>query len=219
MKIFLDTAHLATIQQWAETGLIDGVTSNPSHLSKEGGDPKKIINDICALLPEGDISVQVTEKSPEAVYKQAKAIAKLAPNIIVKVPCAKEYYPVIKKLVAEGVKVNITLLFTLVQALFMCKLGVRYISPFIGRLDDIDVDGLALIAELRQMIDTYGFETQILAASIRDDRHFHGVILFGADAATVPVTVLEKAATHPLTDQGRALFDADWAKLGIRQFP
>lgn len=219
MKIFLDTAQVATIKKWAETGLIDGVTSNPSHLSKEGGDPKKIIQEICALLPQGEISVQVTEKSPDAVYKQAVSIAKLAPNIIVKVPCAYEYYPVIQKLVAEGIPVNITLLFTLEQALFMCKLGVRYISPFVGRLDDIDVDGIEIIPQLRQMIDRYGFETQILAASLRGVPHLHDAILWGADAATVPVEVLEKAVNHPLTDKGRALFDADWAKLGVRQFP
>ena len=219
MKIFLDTAHVDTIKQWSTTGLIDGVTTNPTHLSKEGGDPKKIIREICELLPQGDISVQVTEKSPEAVYQQAKVIAKLAPNIVVKVPCSQEFYPVIKKLVEEGVKINITLLFSLVQGLFMGKLGVLYISPFIGRLEDTDADGIALITDLRQMIDQYGFKTQILAASIRSERHLHDVILAGADAATLPVAVLEKASVHPLTDQGRKLFDADWAKLGIRQFP
>ncbi len=219
MKIFLDTAHIDTIQQWAQTGLIDGVTSNPSHLSKEGADPRNVIKELCALLPNGDISVQVTEKSPDAVYKQAREIAHLAPNITVKIPCALEYYPIIKRLVDEDIKINVTLLFTLTQALFMSKLGVRYISPFIGRLADIDEDGIALVAEIRFMLDRFGFQTQILAASVRDVQNLHDVILAGADVVTLPPQVLEKAVQHPLTDQGRALFDADWSRLGVRKFP
>jgi len=219
MNIFLDTAHVPTIKKWIETGLVDGVTTNPSHLSKETENPTTLIKEICALFLDGDISVQVTEKKPDAIYKQAHAIAQLSDNITVKIPCHKDNFPIIKRLVDDGIKINITLLFTLIQGLFMCKLGVRYISPFVGRWDDIDVDGIALIPELRQMVDEYGFETKILVGSVRSVRHMHDAILAGADVVTVPAELLEKAATHPLTDKGMMLFDADWAKLGVRQFP
>ncbi len=219
MKIFLDTANVEDIKKWAVTGLIDGVTTNPSHLSKTGGDPKQVIAQISSILPNGEISVEITEKDPDAVYKQAKEIAQLGNNILVKVPCHKEYYPIIKRLVDEGVQLNITLVFTLIQGLMMCKLGARYISPFVGRWDDIDVEGVEVLSKLRAMINGYGFKTHILAASIRHVRHFHYAILAGANVATVPITVLEKATTHVLTDQGIEKFDADWQKLGIKQFP
>lgn len=219
MKLFLDTANVKDIRKWIETGLIDGITTNPSHLSKEGSDPKKVILEICKLLPDGEISVEVTEKEPEAVYKQAQAIAALANNIVVKIPCHIDYYPVIKRLVDEGIKVNITLVFTLIQAVMMCKLGVHFISPFVGRWDDLDVPGVDVLYEIRQMIDQYGYETQILAASLRHVRHIHEAILADADVITVPVEVLEKGLTHILTDMGIKKFDADWQRLGIKQFP
>ena len=219
MKIFLDTADVKQIAKWTETGLIDGVTTNPTHLSKEKVDPKKTVLEICKLLPKGEISVEVTEKKPEAVYKQAKDIAKLSKNIFVKIPCHRDYYPVIAKLVQERVKLNITLVFTLIQGLMMCKLGVHYISPFVGRWDDIDVDGLDVLYQLRHMIDEYGFETGLLAASIRGVRHFNEAIMAGADVVTVPIEVLEKSTDHLLTDQGIEKFDTDWKKLGIRKFP
>lgn len=219
MKIFLDTAHLESIEKWAATGLIDGVTTNPTHLSKEGTDPKKLILKICKLLPEGEISVEVTQDDPKKVYEQALAIANLSDNILVKIPCHVRYYEVILKLVQEGIPVNITLVFTLLQSLMMCKLGVHYISPFVGRWDDIDIDGITLIPEIRNMVDMYLFDTQILAASLRTVPQFHDAIRAGADAVTLPVEVLEKATTHILTDQGIAKFNADWQKLGIKNFP
>lgn len=219
MKIFLDTANLEGIKKWAMTGLIDGVTTNPTHLSKEGGNPKEQILAICAALPEGEISVEVTEQDPDAVYKQAKDIAALAENIVVKIPCHHNYYQVIRRLAHEEIPLNITLVFSLVQGLMMCKLGVRYISPFVGRLDDIDVDGIELLPEMREMVDEYGFDTGILAASLRGVRHMHEAILAGADAATISLPVFEKMIEHPLTDQGIKTFSADWAKLGVRQFP
>ncbi len=219
MKIFLDTADLKAIQKWKPTGLINGITTNPSHLSKAGGNPTKQVQAIAKLLPKGAISVEVTEKKPDAVYKQAKAISKLARNIVVKIPCHVDYYEVIAKLCKEGVKLNITLVFTLVQSLFMCKMGVNYISPFIGRWDDIDVDGATLLYRIRQMIDSYGYRTELLAASIRGVRHFHEAIMAGADAVTVPVAVFEKSGSHVLTDQGIEKFDKDWKKLGVRKFP
>jgi len=219
MKIFLDTANLDDIKKWLQAGIVDGVTSNPTHLSQEGGDPTKQVLEICKMMPGKDISVEVTEKKPSDVYKQAKEIASLAENVVVKIPCHVSYYPVIRKLVQENINLNITLVFTLIQGMMMCKLGVRYISPFIGRWDDIDVDGIQLLDEMRFMVDQYQYSTQILAASLRNPRHVHDAILAGADVATIPVQVLEKITRHPLTDQGIIKFDADWQKLGIKQFP
>ena len=219
MKIFLDTGDKKIISKWLKTGIIDGVTTNPSHLSKMGGDPKKNVVEIARLLPHGEISVEITEKNPTDVYKQAKAIAKLAKNIIVKVPCHRNYYQVIDALVKDGIALNITLVFTVIQGLMMAKLGVYYISPFVGRWDDIDRDGSKLLYELRSMIDWYGFQTGILAASLRDIRHIHKAIMAGADVLTAPPEVLKKATDHLLTDRGIEKFDMDWKKLGIKKFP
>ncbi|MGE0206342.1 MAG: transaldolase family protein [Candidatus Babeliales bacterium] len=219
MKLFLDTADYKLLEEWASKGIIDGVTTNPTHLAKEGGDPKKVVQNIAELFPQGSISVEVTEVEAQKVYEQARKIADLAENIVVKVPCYPDYYPVIQKLVRENIPLNITLVFTLTQSLCMCKLGVRYISPFIGRLDDIDTSGIDLILQIRAMIDEYGYDTQLLAASIRSVNHLHAVIQAGADVATVPVEVLHKALHHPLTKQGMDKFLADWKKLGITQFP
>lgn len=219
MKIFLDTAHSAAIKKWANTGIIDGVTTNPTNLSKEGGDPTRQVQEICTILPHGIINVEVVETEPSRVYDQAKAIAHIASNIAVKIPCHTMYYEVIKQLVAEEVVINITLVFSLVQALMMAKLGVQYISPFIGRLDENGEDGLMLVAHIRQMIDFYSFRTQILAASIRDQAHFEGAIMAGADVATLPVTVFEHSLNHALTDKGMAQFSDDWKKLNIVDFP
>lgn len=219
MKIFLDTADVALIKQWKETDLIDGITTNPTHLSKAGGNPKQQVMAICKLLPKGEISVEITEKEPQAVYKQAKEIAALAKNVLVKIPCHRDYYPVIAALVQEKVNLNITLVFTLIQGLIMAKLGVRYISPFIGRWDDIDQDGASLLYQLRQMLDEYGYETKLLAASLRHTRHIHEAIMAGSDAITIPPDVLEKSVDHVLTNKGIALFDADWKKLGVKSFP
>ncbi|OGB96992.1 hypothetical protein A3F06_01410 [candidate division TM6 bacterium RIFCSPHIGHO2_12_FULL_36_22] len=219
MKIFLDTANVADIKKWSHMGIIDGVTTNPSHLSKEGGNPVEIIKEIMKILPHGEISVEVTEKDPMAVYEQAKKIAALGNNILVKVPCASEYYDIINKLVQENVKLNITLVFTLIQSLMMCKLGVTYISPFIGRLNDIDEDGIEVLHEIKYMQTQYDFSTGILAASIRTVDQFHGTIDAGVDAVTLSAETLEKAVKHPLTEQGMEKFDADWKKLGIKKFP
>lgn len=219
MKIFLDTAHYETIHTWAKTGLIDGVTTNPSHMSREGGDLVALIRKISQCLPEGHISVEVTEQAPEKVYAQAKALAALADNIVVKIPCHVSYLSIINTLVKEGVKINITLVFTLAQALCMSKLGVTYISPFVGRLDDIDTDGVSLLEEIKEMLDSYDFETQVLAASLRHVRHVHAAIAAGVDCMTLPVELLEKVIVHPLVDKGMEIFERDWRKLGVRNFP
>lgn len=219
MKIFLDTADIESIRKHIVTGLIDGITTNPSNLSVAKGNPKEIILEICKLLPQGHISVEVTENDPEKAFEQAKVISKLSSNIWVKIPCHARYYPIIKKLVEQEVKLNITLVFTVLQALMMCKLGVYYISPFIGRLEELDVDGMQYIPEIRHMIDFYGYETKILAASIRSVQHMHDALMAGVDAITIAPEIFEKAITHQLTDQGMEKFSKDWAKLGVRQFP
>lgn len=217
MKLFLDTANSEQINAWHF--LLDGITTNPSLLAKEAKNPTEQIKKIVALLPNKDISVEITKKNPNDVYKQAHEIAALAKNIVVKIPCHRDYYPIIKKLVQEKVNINITLVFTLVQSLLMCKMGVHYISPFIGRWDDIDIEGSSLLYEIREMVDRYDFKTEILAASLRHVRHVHEAIVAGADAATVPPNVLEKMSEHILTDKGIAIFEADWEKLSINNFP
>jgi len=220
MKLFLDTANPKEVAKWAETGLLDGVTTNPSLLHKEGGDPVKVIKKICSIVKKGDVSVEVTQKDAKKIYTQAKKIAKIAKNVVVKIPCHPDYFAVIKKLSDENIAINTTLVFSVPQGLMMCKLGAKYISPFIGRLDDIDSDGVELIANLRQMIDEHVFlNTKIIAASIRHIRHLHAAILLGADVATVPESVLHKAALHPLTDRGMEKFLADFKKLKIKRFP
>lgn len=219
MKLFLDTADIQLIKNWAPSGLIDGVTTNPTHLSKAGGDPIELIKKICEVLPHGDISVEVTQKDPEAVYQQARQIAAIADNVVVKIPCYADYYPVIARLIKDGIAVNITLVFSVSQALCMAKLGVDYISPFVGRLDDIGQDGMGVLADICTMVAQYGFESQVLAASVRTVAIAESALLVGADAITVPGAILHEMATHTLTDAGMKQFAVDWKKLGISEFP
>lgn len=219
MKIFIDTADTDVLKKWLKTGIIDGVTTNPSHLAKRGEDPRKAVEEICKLMHGKDVSIEVTEEDPEKVYKQAQEISKIAENVVVKVPCHADYYSIIHKLVQQDIEVNVTLVFTLIQGVCMCKLGVKYISPFVGRWDDIDADGIDVLFQLRDMIDYYGYQTEILGASLRTVRNMHQAIEAGVDVVTVPPKVLEKATTHVLTDQGIRKFIDDWKKLGVKQFP
>jgi transaldolase len=161
----------------------------------------------------------VTEQDPKKVYEQALQIADIAPQVVVKIPCHIDYYPIIHQLVQKGIKLNITLVFSLVQSLLMCKLNVHYISPFVGRLDDIGESGIQLIKDIRSMIDRYHYDTQILAASLRSISHIYDVILAGADIATVPVDIMQKMVSHPLTNVGIEKFLADWKSLKISRFP
>jgi transaldolase len=213
MKIFLDTANRELIKKWLPTGLVDGVTTNPSLLIKEGQNTKKVLLEICKMV-KGDVSIEVVEKEPDKIYKQALEINKIAKNVVVKIPFKFEYLPVIEKLVKEGVKINVTLIFSLIQATLVAKLGVKYISPFIGRWDDIDSDGVELLEKLMIMKHNYDFESEILAASIRHPIHLHHAILMGVDIATIPPTLLDKVMNHPLTKEGIEKFDADWKSLG-----
>ena len=213
MKIFLDTANLEQIKKWMPTGLVDGITTNPSHLSKEGPATKELLLEISRIVP-GEVSVEVVKKDPQEVYQQAKEIAELGKNIVVKIPFALEYLSVIDRLTKEGIRINVTLIFSLLQALCAAKLGVAYISPFIGRLDDIDVDGVAIVAEIVDMVAIHGFSSQVLSASVRHVMHFHKVLLAGSDVATIPPSLFERLIKHPLTEQGMKKFDQDWQQLG-----
>ena len=213
MKIFLDTANVELIEKWISTGIIDGVTTNPSLIAKETGNIKKTLEKICSIVP-GDVSIEVVEKDPKKVYEQAIEISKLAPNVVVKIPFAEEYLPVIARLAKENIKLNITLIFSLIQALLVAKLNVTYISPFIGRWDDIDVDGMALIEKLMIMKENYGFESKIIAASVRNIMHWHEATLSGVDVSTIPPKLMQQVMYHPLTEKGIEKFDADWKKLG-----
>ena len=213
MKIFLDTANCDVIKKWVQTGLIDGVTTNPTLLSKEGTNTKQVLVDICSMV-SGPVSIEVVEKDPDAVYKQAKEIASFAKNVVVKIPCLVEYFPVIHKLAKEGVKINATLVFTEVQALALAKLGVTFISPFIGRWDDIGKDGITFVENIMEIKRHYEFSAEILAASIRTVNQWKRVAMVGVDIITLPPAVIEMGIKHPLTDRGVALFDSDWSKLG-----
>lgn len=214
MKLFIDTADRTVISRWAKTGILDGVTTNPSHLSKQGGDMRAVLKDICQMLPDGDISIEVVEKEPQAVYEQALEIAEFAENAVVKIPFAEEYLPIINRLTTQGIPLNITLVFTPLQGLMVAKLGVNYISPFMGRLEEIGLNSTTIIQDFVSMIENYEFDTEILAASIRTLSHWQEAMLAGADVATLPPALFEQAVKHPLTEKGIKIFDEDWKKLG-----
>lgn len=219
MKIFLDTADISFIARYIYTGLIDGVTTNPTNLSKEGSHPAHHIEQLCKILPEGVISVEVTEEDPDDMYRQAHEIASMNENIMVKIPCHIQYYGVIRQLIADGIPLNITLIFSAMQAVAMAKLGVTIVSPFVGRLDEIHEDGVKLVDDITNVFSYYQFETAVLAASLRTIDHVHKVMLAGADVITVSPELFVEMLQHPLTDKGMKQFANDWSKLGIKQFP
>jgi transaldolase len=213
MKFFIDTAEIAEIRDLAATGLVDGVTTNPSLIAKSGRDIREVTEEICALVP-GPVSAEVTALDADAMIAEGRSLATIASNIAVKVPLTWAGLRACKTLTGEGHMVNVTLCFSAAQALLAAKCGATFISPFIGRLDDIGLDGMELIGDIRQIYDNYGFGTQILAASIRSVDHIQQCARIGADVATVPPAVLRKLADHPLTDKGLEQFLADWAKTG-----
>jgi transaldolase len=213
MKFFVDTAEINEIRELAETGMVDGVTTNPSLIMKSGRDILEVTKEICDLVP-GPVSAEVTATEAKAMITEGKKLAKIAPNIAVKVPLTWDGLKACKALTGEGHMVNVTLCFSSAQALLAAKAGATFISPFIGRLDDIGLDGMELIADIRQIYDNYAFKTEILAASIRSVNHVQTAAKIGADVATVPPSVLKSLASHPLTDKGLAAFLADWAKTG-----
>ncbi len=213
MKFFVDTADVKEIRELAESGLIDGVTTNPSLVAKAGGDFKKILKEICAVV-EGPVSAEVAATDLAGMLDEGRRLAKIADNIVIKVPLTWDGLKACRTLTMEGSGVNVTLCFNAVQALLAAKAGATYISPFIGRLDDIGLDGMELIREIRSIYDNYAYDTQILAASIRSSNHVKDAALAGADVATVPPQVIRDLVKHPLTDKGLATFLADWSKTG-----
>ena len=213
MKFFVDTADTAEIQELAATGLLDGVTTNPSLIAKSGRDFKEVIAEICKIT-DGDVSAEVAATEFDAMIKEAETLRVIADNVVIKLPLTFDGLKACKKLSSEGTKTNVTLCFSANQALLAAKAGATYISPFIGRLDDIHVDGLELIREIRVIYDNFGFETEILGASIRTANHVKECAIIGADVVTVPPATLKSLVKHPLTDKGLSAFLADWAKTG-----
>src|SRR5215813_618212 len=214
MKFFIDTANLDEIRECSELGLIDGVTTNPSLVAKEGNvDFKEHLGKICEIV-KGDVSAEVTALDTEGMLREGRDYAKVASNVVVKCPLTMEGLKATRKLREEGIKVNVTLCFSASQALLAAKAGANYISPFIGRLDDISTDGMQLIRDIVQIYDNYGFATEVLAASIRHPMHIVECALAGADVATIPFKVIQQLVKHPLTDMGLEAFLSDWKKSG-----
>ncbi len=213
MKFFVDSADLEQIKYLNDIGLVDGVTTNPSIIAKSGRDFIEVIKEICDIV-EGPVSAEVTATEADAMIAEGRTLRKVAPNVCVKLPLTMDGLKACKTLSSEGTPVNVTLCFSANQALLAAKAGASFISPFIGRLDDIGLDGMELIEEIRTIYDNYGFETEILAASIRTVGHIRDCALVGADVITSPPNVIAKLADHPLTDKGLDAFMKDWAKTG-----
>jgi transaldolase len=213
MKFFVDTADVAEIREVASTGLLDGVTTNPSLVAKSGRDFREVVKEICSIV-EGPVSAEVTALETDAMIAEGQSLAKIAANVAVKVPLTWDGLKACRVLAQSGLKVNVTLCFNANQALLAAKAGAAFISPFIGRLDDAGQDGMELISEIRQIYDNYDFNTEILAASVRSVNHVKYAAIAGADIATVPVPVMKALVKHPLTDKGIESFLADWKKTG-----
>ncbi len=215
MKFFLDSADIGEIRRAMDAGLIDGITTNPSLLSKAavgGATPREILQEICATVP-GPISAEVVDVDRERMYAEGKELAKIADNIVIKVPLTEDGLIACRRFRADGIHVNVTLCFSPAQALLAAKAGASYISPFVGRLDDVGENGMELIAQVVQIYENYGFETEVLVASVRHPMHVVDAALLGAHVATVPAKVLHQLLGHPLTDKGLQAFLADWEKL------
>jgi transaldolase len=216
MKFFVDTADVAEIKELAATGLVDGVTTNPTLVAKSGRNFKEVVAEICELVP-GPVSAEVAATDLEGMLREGRALAKIAGNVTVKVPLTWDGLKACKALTAEGTMVNVTLCFSANQALLAAKAGATFISPFVGRLDDAGADGIELVREIRTIYDNYpDLGTQILAASLRNVLHVKHAAMIGADVATVPPAVLRALIAHPLTDKGLELFLNDWKKTGQR---
>ena len=213
MKFFVDSAEIDAIAELNDLGIVDGVTTNPSLIMKSGRNILEVTKEICDLV-DGPVSAEVVATKAEDMIAEGRKLAAIADNIAVKVPLTWDGLKACKVLSGEGQMVNVTLCFSANQALLAAKVGATFISPFIGRLDDINIDGMDLIAEIRTIYDNYGFDTQILAASIRSVNHISDAALIGADVITAPPGVIRKLAEHPLTDKGLAAFLADWEKTG-----
>ncbi|HEX8775058.1 MAG TPA: fructose-6-phosphate aldolase [Pyrinomonadaceae bacterium] len=214
MKFFLDTANLDEIREGSALGLIDGVTTNPSLVAREGNvDFKQHIAAICELV-EGDVSAEVTALDLEGMLREGREYARIAPNVVVKCPLTRDGLKATRRLTDEGTKVNVTLCFSAAQAILAAKAGAAYISPFLGRLDDVGQNGLQLLSEIVEIYDNYDWETEVLAASLRHPMHVIEAARIGSDVATMPFKVIEQLMKHPLTDKGLDQFLSDWRKSG-----
>lgn len=213
MKFFVDTADVAEIADLAATGLLDGVTTNPSLIAKSGRNFLEVVKEICGIV-DGPVSAEVVAMDVDGMLREADIVRKLAPNVCVKLPLTLDGLKACRRLTSEGTKVNVTLCFSANQALLAAKAGATFISPFVGRHDDVGFDGMDLIEDIRLIYDNYDFATEILVASVRHPVHILQAAKIGADVVTAPPAVLKNLAKHPLTDRGLELFSADWAKTG-----
>lgn len=212
MKFFIDTAKIEEIREAASLGILDGVTTNPSLVAKEGKDFRKLLDEILQIV-DGPVSAEVISTDYDGIMKEAGELAQIHKNIVIKIPLIKEGLKAVKTLSSRGIKTNVTLCFSPAQALLAAKAGATYISPFVGRLDDISHDGMQLIEQIVDIYRNYSFETQVLVASIRHPLHLVDAALMGADVATMPFNVIDKLFKHPLTDSGLETFLNDWKKL------
>jgi len=211
MKFFIDTANTDEIKQAVEMGMVDGVTTNPSLIAREGRDFHEVLKEICTIV-DGPISAEVVSLDAEGMLKEGRELAKINDNIVIKVPMITEGLKAVKTFADEGIKTNVTLVFSASQALLAAKAGASFISPFVGRLDDISVDGMDLIGDIMTILDNYGFASEVIVASIRSPMHVVNSALIGADIATIPFKVITQLAKHPLTDIGIENFLSDWKK-------
>ncbi|MFZ5863655.1 MAG: fructose-6-phosphate aldolase [Nitrospirota bacterium] len=212
MKLFIDTASLKEIREAAAMGLVDGVTTNPTLVAKEGRPFRQIIEEICQVV-DGPISAEVTAVDCDGMLKEGRELAKIHPNVVVKVPLIPEGLKAVRRFSEEGIKTNVTLCFSATQALLAAKAGAHFISPFVGRLDDVSEEGMGLIRQIVTIYRNYDFKTQVLVASVRHPLHVVDAAMTGADAATMPYAVIMQLSKHPLTDLGLKRFLADWEKL------
>jgi transaldolase len=213
MKFFIDTANVEEIRKTNELGLLDGVTTNPTLVSKEGREFRGLIKEICSIV-DGPVNAEVVSTDAEGMINEARDLVKLAHNIVVKIPLIEEGLKAVKILTAEDIKTNVTLCFSPTQALMAAKAGAAYVSPFVGRLDDISSVGMDLVEQIITIYDNYGYDTEIIVASIRNPTHVVDAALMGADIATIPYNVIQQLIKHPLTDIGLEKFLADWKKMG-----
>lgn len=213
MKFFIDTAVIDEIKALVPTGMVDGVTTNPSLIAKSGGDIKQVIAEICKIV-SGPVSAEVTAEDYETMMKEAEVLRKIAANVAIKLPLTVDGLRACKALSTEGTMTNVTLCFSAGQALLAAKAGATFISPFVGRLDDLGNDGMQLIEEIAAIYSNYGFDTEILVASVRHPGHVTAAALIGADIVTIPPKILHQLYKHPLTDNGLKMFKDDWAKTG-----
>jgi len=211
MKFFIDTANIDEIKDANSMGMVDGVTTNPTLIAKEGGKFEDIIKEICEVV-DGPVSAEVISIDVDGMVKEARELAKISSNIVIKVPMTIDGIKATRILSAEGIKTNVTLVFSPLQALMAAKAGATYVSPFIGRLDDLSQDGMALIEQIVEIFDNYAYNTEIIVASVRNPLHVLDSAMLGADIATIPYSVLSKLAAHPLTDKGLKAFLSDWEK-------